>query len=546
MQCITLDHVTLSFAAREIFADLSWGIDSRARSGLIGPNGAGKSSLLRIISGDLQPDDGAVQRLAGTQVGYLPQEVNLPAGRTLLQVALELPPALAAVERRLTQLEARLADASVYNNERRLSQVLTQQERILADYERLGGAQHAGRVRSLLAHLGLPEADYDLPCETLSGGQKKLVALTRLAVARPEVLLLDEPDNHLDLVARRRLEAFIRNYEGAVIIVSHDRWLLDEVVTEIVELEAGKLKVWAGNYSWYATERELARLRQQRLYTAQQKRIRQIEEAIKRFEHWAHITEDPRHKRKARHRRRMLERMEEKGEMIEKVVERRQLRAEFSGWRGSTKALEITELAMGYGDDLLFVDLHLLVQHGERVGLIGPNGAGKSVLFRLILGGETPLDGEIRIGPGTQPGYYAQDHETLGAWLERTPLERIRDIRPMSENEAVAFLLQYQFHYEQLQLPVAALSGGERSRLQLASLVLQRPNLLLLDEPTNNLDIPTAETLETALADFNGAILAISHDRYFLERTVDRIVELRDGVLTSHAGGYSDWLARQS
>ena len=386
MQCITLDRVNLSYAAREIFAELSWGIDSRARSGLIGPNGAGKSSLLRIIKGDQQPDSGTVQRLPGTRVAYLPQQVELPAGRSLLECAMALPPALAAVETRLAQLEARLGEPAVYNSERRLTHALAQQERALAEYERLGGAQHQGRVRSLLAHLGLDEADYQRPCETLSGGQKKLVALTRLAVARPDVLLLDEPDNHLDLVARRRLEDFIRNYEGSVIIVSHDRWLLDEVVTEIVELDAGTLTVWPGNYSWYATERELARLRQQQQYTAQQKRIRQIEEAIKRFEHWAHITEDPRHKRKARHRRRMLERMEEKGEIIEKVVERRQMNAEFSGWRGSTKALEITGLTMGYDEEMLFVDLELLVRHGERVGLIGPNGAGKSVLFRRGLG----------------------------------------------------------------------------------------------------------------------------------------------------------------
>ena len=545
MQCLTLDRVSLSYAGREIFAELSWGIDSRARSGLIGPNGAGKSSLLRILAGELTPDSGKLQRLPGTRVGYLPQQVSLPAGRTLLEAALELPPALAAVEMRLGQLEARLAEPAVYNDERRLTRALAQQERALAEYERLGGAQHPGRVRSLLAHLGLDEADHDLPCEMLSGGQKKLVALTRLAVAQPEVLLLDEPDNHLDLVARQRLEDFIRNYEGAVILVSHDRWLLDEVVSEIVELEAGNLKVWAGNYSWYAGERELVRLRQQQRYVAQQKRIRQIEEAIKRFEHWARISEDPRHKRKARHRRRMLERMEEKGELIAKVVERRPLQAAFGGWRGSTKALEISDLAMGFADELLFVDLELLVRHGERVGLIGPNGAGKSLLFRLVLGQATPLAGRIRIGPGTQIGYYAQDHETLDAWLERTVLERVRDVRPMSENEAVAFLLKYQFHYEQLRLPVSALSGGERSRLQLAALVLERPNLLLLDEPTNNLDIPTAEVLETALADFNGAILAISHDRYFLERTVDRIVELRDGALTSHAGGYSDWLTRR-
>ena len=318
MQCLGIDRVTLSYAGREIFADLSWGIDSRARCGLIGPNGAGKSSLLRIISGALTPDSGAVQRKPGTRVGYLPQQVTLPAGRSLLEAALELPPALAAVEQRLERLERRLGEPRVYNDERRLTNVLAQQERVLAEYERLGGAQHHSRVRSLLSHLGLREVDHDLPCAALSGGQKKLVALTRLAVARPEVLLLDEPDNHLDLNARRRLESFLRSYEGAVVIVSHDRWLLDEVVTEIVELDAGRLSIWAGNYSWYASERELARLRQQQLYTAQQKRVRQIEEAIRRFEQWAHMTEDPRHARKARHRRRMLERMEEKESWLKK------------------------------------------------------------------------------------------------------------------------------------------------------------------------------------------------------------------------------------
>jgi len=197
---------------------------------------------------------------------------------------------------------------------------------------------------------------------------------------------------------------------------------------------------------------------------------------------------------------------------------------------------------MGFGDDLLFLGLDLLVRHGERVGLIGPNGAGKSVLFRLILGQEQPLEGQIRIGPSTRIGYYSQEHETLSDWLDRTPIDRIRDVRPMPEGEAVAFLLKFQFQYEQLRMPVRALSGGERSRLQLAVLMQERPNLLLLDEPTNNLDIVSTEALESALEDFDGAILTISHDRYFLDRTVDRVVELKDGTLTSFPGGYTDYL----
>jgi ATP-binding cassette subfamily F protein 3 len=196
---------------------------------------------------------------------------------------------------------------------------------------------------------------------------------------------------------------------------------------------------------------------------------------------------------------------------------------------------------MGFGDDLLFVDVNFLIRHGERVGLVGPNGAGKSVLFRLILGQHQPLDGQIKVGPSTRIGYYSQEHETLGGWFQRTSLERVRDVRPMSEGEAVSFLLKFQFKYEQVRMPISAFSGGERSRLQLAVLMLEQPNLLLLDEPTNNLDIPSVEALESALDDFDGAILTISHDRYFLDRVVDRVLEL-DGGLRSFEGGYTDYL----
>jgi ATP-binding cassette subfamily F protein 3 len=238
----------------------------------------------------------------------------------------------------------------------------------------------------------------------------------------------------------------------------------------------------------------------------------------------------------------MLDRMEERGEIVERVVERRRLDVQFEGWRGSTKVIELRELAMGFDDDLLFVGLNFLLRHGERVGLIGPNGAGKSVLFKLILGELPPLDGVIKIGPSIRVGYYSQEHQTLADWLARSPLDLVRDIKPMPESSAVTFLLKFLFRYDQLRLPISTFSGGERSRLQLACLMLQNPNLLLLDEPTNNLDIPSVEALESALDDFEGSILTISHDRYFLDRVVDRVVELADGALTAYAGGYTDYL----
>ena len=545
MHLITIDHLTVNYAGRQIFADLAWAVADRDRVGLVGPNGAGKSSLLKVITGVVTPEAGSVVIARGATVGYLPQQVTLEPGR-LIDVALHPPPELAAVEADLARIEARLADPDVYGDEKRLTRTLEQHERALHEYERLGGPRHQSRVRELLAMLGFDEGDYDLPTEALSGGQKKLVALARLAAEAPTVLLLDEPDNHLDLAAKRRLEQFITGYAGAVVIVSHDRYLLDEVATCIAELEEGKLNIYPGNYSAYVAERALRRLRQQQMYVAQQKRIQQIEEAIARFERWAHEVVNERHARQARSRRKMLDRMEERGEIIEKVTDRRPLEMQFEGWRGSNKAIELIDLAMGFDYALLFLDLNLMIRHGERVGLVGPNGAGKSVLFKLILGQLEPLAGHIRIGPSTRIGYYAQEHETLAAWWGRTPLERIRDIQPMSEGEAVSFLLKFQFQYEQLRMPIGTMSGGERSRVQLAGLMLQKPNLLLLDEPTNNLDIPSAEALEAALEDFEGAVLTISHDRYFLDQVVDRVVELRDGTLTGFPGGYTDFLAARA
>ena len=542
MHVIQLHHITINYTGWVIFHDLNWVIGDRDRIGLVGPNGAGKSSLFKAIVGEVEPDEGMIVRAKGIAVGYLPQEVQLTPGRTVIEEAMTLPPALVQTEADLNVLEARLADPDVYNDPEMLAQVLEQQEHVLEQYERLGGPSHTNTVRSLLHQLGFALEDFDLPTEALSGGQKKLVALIRLVVETPDVLLLDEPDNHLDLAGKRRLERYLSSYQGAVVIISHDRYLLDDVATQIAELEDGKITMYQGNYSAYTNERELRRLRQQQMYAAQQKEIQHIEEAIKRFEFWAKVHDSERANRQARSRRKMLERMEANGEIIEKVTDRRDMDLQLNGWRGSTKTLEITDLMMAFDDDILFMDLNLLVRHGERVGLIGPNGAGKSVLFSLVLGQLEPMEGEIVVGPSTRIGYYAQEHQTLTPWLDRTPLDLVRDTVPRSEENAVAVLLKFLFSYEQTRQPIRTMSGGERSRLQLACLMLQQPNLLLFDEPTNNLDIPSMEVLEKALDDFEGAMLVISHDRYFLDQTVDRVVELNTDGLQSYLGGYTDYL----
>jgi ATP-binding cassette subfamily F protein 3 len=353
------------------------------------------------------------------------------------------------------------------------------------------------------------------------------------------VLLLDEPDNHLDLSGKDYLERFINAYPGAVILVSHDRYMLDQTVDTIAEVEDRHLSLYQGNYSTYAVEKQARMLRQQQMYVAQQKEIARIEAAIERFEHWASVVVNERHARQARSRRKMLERMEK---FDKPTLERRRMGLALDGWRGSQKVLEIVDLEKAFddganGDDPVLWGIDLQVWHGERVGLLGPNGAGKSVLLRCILGLEPPTGGVIKLGPSVKTGYYAQEHETLDP--ARTLIQEIRQVKPMYEQDAVAFLGQFLFTYRMARGQVGDLSGGERSRLQLAKLMLSGANFLLLDEPTNNLDLPSCEVLEQVLDDFEGTVLVISHDRYFLDRTVDRILELDQGTIKEYLGDYT-------
>jgi ATP-binding cassette subfamily F protein 3 len=523
-----------------------WEIHDDRCVGLIGPNGCGKSSLLKLIAGEIDSETGFTVRRKGLTVGYLHQEPRLHAGYTVLQEALTASRGLARVESELAQIEARLSDPAVFGDETLLTRALARQASLLDEYSHLGGPSYHNRVRSILSSLGFSEADLSLPVEVLSGGQKKLVGLAKLLVTQPDLLLLDEPDNHLDLDGKEFLERLIRDYKGGVIIVSHDRYLLDMVVDEIVELEDGRLSHYTGTYSEYAFEKHTRLLRQQQLFEAQQKEINRLEQAAKRLLTWGKVYDNEKFSKRGINILKRLDRIER---IDQPALERRRMGLELSGWRGSQKVLELVDLdklfpaADGQSSEkILFGGLDLLIRHGERVGLVGPNGAGKSVLFRMILGQEHASGGEIAIGPSVEIGYYAQEHETLDP--QRTLLDTVRYAAGCSENNAVAILGRFLFSYDQARQPIAGLSGGERSRLQLLLLTLAGPNFLLLDEPTNNLDIASAEVLESALEDFEGSLLVISHDRYFLDRVVSRIVELDDGVLSEYLGNYSDYQLR--
>ncbi|MCG3141160.1 MAG: Energy-dependent translational throttle protein EttA [Anaerolineae bacterium] len=541
-----LAKATVYFGAQEVFRELSWEIYHDARIGLVGPNGAGKSSILKLFAGEMETSAGLAQITKGVRVGYLPQEVHFGLERTLLDEALDASPTLAALEREMQKLEAQMGDAEIYNDEKKLTRVMEKHARIVQEFEAKGGLNFDNRVRATLRGLGFEEADFTLPLAALSGGQKKLVGLAKLLIEQPELLLLDEPDNHLDLRGKEFLEKLVADYPGAVVIVSHDRYLLDIVAEEIAELEDGKLTLYVGNYSEYQFEKRQKLLRQQQMYQVQQRDIQRLEFSIRRLMGWG-AGQNEKFVRRARSMQKRLDKMEK---IDRPKMERRAIGLDLNaGSRGSNKVLEISHLAKMFPDprggvNMVLRDVNLTMWFGERVGIIGANGAGKTVLFRCILGQEDADEGEIYIGPSTTRSYYSQEHETLD--FDNTVADEVRRVKPMLDRELFGLLGRFLFSAEDSKKKIRNLSGGEKARVQMAKLALQSANLLMLDEPTNHLDIQSAEVLEEALEDYNGSLLMISHDRYFLDNVATRIVELQDGQLIEYLGNYTYYVEEKA
>ncbi|MDE3091439.1 MAG: ABC-F family ATP-binding cassette domain-containing protein, partial [Chloroflexota bacterium] len=539
-----LDNVTQYFGAQLVFSKLSWEIYHDARIGLVGPNGAGKSTILKLLAREIEPSEGVVPKVTrGVRIGYLPQEPEFDLTRTVIEEALDASPTLAALEREMERLAAQMGDPQIYGDERKLQRVLDAHARTVEQFQEKGGLNFDNRVRATLRGLGFDDASLRLPLSALSGGQKKLVGLAKLLIEQPELLLLDEPDNHLDLNGKEFLEKLIADYPGAVVIVSHDRYLLDIVAEEIVELEDGILSRYVGNYSEYAFEKKQRLLKQQQTFDLQQREIERLEFSVRRLMGWG-AGQNEKFVRRARS---MMKRLQ-KIERIDKPrLERKVMGLSLSAHRrGSNKVLEISALHKSFDGNSVLRGTNLMVWHRERVGLIGANGAGKSVLFRCILGSETPDAGEIKIGPSTTIAYYAQEHQTLD--YNATLGEELRKMRPMVDRELFGLMGRFLFTAGDVKKKISQLSGGEKARVQVAKLMMQGANFLLLDEPTNNLDIPSSELLESALADYDGTVLVISHDRYFLDNTVDRIVELdaSRGGLTEYLGNYTYYVEEKA
>jgi len=534
MSLIQLNGIVKSYGGRRILDGLDFDVVEGARIGVIGPNGGGKSTLLRILAGIEDADDGRIARRRELKIVWLPQHVEGDV-RTPMDTVLEARPDLRELEQELAAVADRIGELA--GDLGRMERALARQEELLERWTAAGGPGFEGRCRSHLAALGLDEDDLALPTSALSGGQRKLVALARCLAGDPDVLVLDEPESHLDTERRGLLEALIQEFEGAVVCVSHDRYLLDETVSTIAELDRGRIRLWPGNYSAYATARELELLKQQQQWVTQQKEIARMEEAIRRFEHWAHIVIDERHARSARNMQKRLDRMEK----IERpVLERRKIALRLHPHeRGGQRIVDVRSVSIEFGDNPILIGSELTVLRGERVGVVGPNGAGKTVLLKLIAGLLEPSEGELWRGPSIRIGYLPQSPEA--SFGGKSVLDVVRSNHRCTEGEAVSLLMKFLFDYEQTRRPATTLSGGELTRLHLLLLMLSGANCLVLDEPTNHLDIDSVEMLEGALEEFDGTAIFTSHDRYFLDRIADRIVEVDAGALLAHEGGYSSW-----
>ncbi|WP_408954980.1 ATP-binding cassette domain-containing protein [Natroniella sp. ANB-PHB2] len=525
MALLQLKQATKVYPEKLIFQDVSLQIQKRDRVGLIGANGTGKSTLMKVLTGQESLDQGEILVANDLEVGYLAQNFGLNLGNKLYDELLGVYQELFELEEKLNQLEVKMSqvEGSV------LEQVMNKYSRLREEYERKEGYQYQSQIKGVLRGLGFAESDWSRRIDSFSGGEKTRAALAKLLLQQPELLLLDEPTNHLDLEAKEWLEDYLQEYEGAVVVIAHDRYFLDQVVNRIWELEAGRLEQYRGNYSFYLEEKPRRLLTWEREYKQQQKKIKKMEAYIRKNKAGVDA-------KQARGRQKQLDRMVK----IPPPPTLDKPKIDFKLKTNSgEEVLRVEGLKKSFENEKLFEKIDFKIYRGEKIALVGPNGSGKSTLFRLLLADIKPDKGQTRWGSKVKVGYYQQEHEDLS--LENNLIEELQKVKGVTTSQARKVLARFLFKEEDVFKTVEMLSGGEKARLSLAKLSIQDFNLLLLDEPTNHLDIDAKELLEEALADYPGTILVISHDRYFLDRLVNKIFSLKDGKLTEYIGTYSDY-----
>ncbi len=531
---LACQNIEKSFDGELLLQDVNFHIEEREKAALIGINGAGKTTLLRIIMGELPADNGQVILSRGKTIGYLAQHQEIDTNLSIYGSLLEMKQHILDIEQNMRALEKEMKHASGEE----LSKIMESYSRLTQKFEQENGYACKSEIIGVLKGLGFEEKDFDKMVSTLSGGQKTRVALGRLLLSSPDIILLDEPTNHLDMDSIAWLETYLLNYPGAVFIVSHDRYFLDKVVTKIVELDNTKATVFTGNYSAYSEKKAQLRKAAYQAYLNQQQEIKHQEEVI------AKLRQFNREKsiRRAESREKMLEKME----VLEKPTEvdaamRISLKPRITS---GNDVLMVEHLSKSFPSLPLFQDLNFTIKRGEKVAIIGNNGTGKTTILK-ILNRLLPADeGSFRLGSKVHIGYYDQEHHVLH--MEKTVFEEISDEYPKLTNTEIRNLLAaFLFTGDDVFKPISALSGGERGRVSLAKLMLSEANFLILDEPTNHLDIISKEILEDALKSYEGTVLYVSHDRYFINRTATRILELTNQKLVNYIGNYDYYLEKK-
>ncbi|MGD1855368.1 MAG: ABC-F family ATP-binding cassette domain-containing protein [Leptolyngbyaceae cyanobacterium] len=528
---LRLENITKVYPTGEVLRDVTWEVKPGNRIGLVGVNGAGKSTQLKIIMGEIEPTSGNVIRPNELHIGYLNQEFEVDPRRTVREEFWTVFEEANAVQQRLNEIPIQMETADP-NELEKLIKALDREQR---KFEALDGYGLESKIEKILPEMGFQNDDGERLVSSFSGGWQMRMGLGKVMLKAPDLLLLDEPTNHLDLETIEWLEEYLKSLTTPMVIVSHDREFLDRLCTQIVETERGISTTYLGNYSAYLAQKAETKVAQQATFDRQQKEIAKQQIFVDRFR--ASATRST----QAKSREKQLEKIE----LVEAPTsDAKSLRFKFPpAPRSGREVVQISDLTHTYGDNILFLGTELLIERGDRIAFVGPNGAGKSTLLRLIMGLEAPIEGAATLGEHNVIPSYFEQNQAEALDLNKTVMATIHDEVPTWKNEEVRTLLgRFLFSGDMVRKPVTALSGGEKARLALAKMLLAPANLLILDEPTNHLDIPAKEMLESALKDYDGTVLIVSHDRFFISQVANKIVEIREGELKLYRGDYSYYL----
>ena len=533
---ILIQAAEIGFAhgGNQLFEGLGFTIQTGDRLALIGENGAGKSTLFQLLMKEYPPQSGAITHANGIRIGYLRQESVLPADKTVRQVLSVAIGDKDALEYELLEIEEQFSQPM---SDEEMTALLDRQATLLDRLDSIAGDDPAEKLQQVLGQVRIPDHRWDQPIGTLSGGERKLVDVARFILDAPDVLLLDEPDNHFDVDARAWLENWINTeYTGAVCMISHDRYMIDRVANAIIELEDGKVRKYIGNYSAYQKQKRERLERELELRELAEREYLKLKSTAEDLTQWAR--QNPKFATRAEQarNRQAAERARLDAQPWPKL-QRREIDIKFNTERGSTNVVVGSNVSIRFGEREVLKPFDVLVRHGERVGIIGPNGAGKTSLMKCLTGDLAPSSGQIGIGASIQMATYDQLHDSLDP--DAQPIELVRKAKALNEQQALSALVAMGFDRTDAMNEVSNLSGGEQARLQIALMMLSGANLLVLDEPTNNLDLASVEQLEEALLDFDGTIVSISHDRYYMDRVCNRILAIEDGIVRDYPGGYT-------